>query len=168
MKKTLSMLLIVTSMWTVSAFAQVRVKGYTRKDGTYVQSYTRSNPDSNPTNNYSYPGNYNPYTGKVATGNEQTYLDKYKNRTQSSGYSNPYPVVSPPALEDRTYVPNKKGENIMYQVVDYKSEMSTKFSLYDLSDNLIATATEYYDGDIYFYDPSGKLIKRTKGKNRKQ
>lgn len=45
------------------------VKGYFRSNGTYVQPYQRSNPDGNPYNNYSYPGNYNPNTGQITTGN---------------------------------------------------------------------------------------------------
>ncbi len=63
----------------------VSVKGYYRSNGTYVQPYTRSAPDSNPYNNYSFPGNINPYTGKVATGNPDTYLDNYYNKGSSSG-----------------------------------------------------------------------------------
>ncbi len=43
------------------------VKGYTRKDGTYVAPHHRTNPDGNPHNNYSTQGNYNPYTGKQGT-----------------------------------------------------------------------------------------------------
>ena len=62
------------------------MKGYYRKDGTYVRPHVRSNPDGNPYNNWSYPGNVNPYTGKVATGNPETYLKKYrKNGNHSSG-----------------------------------------------------------------------------------
>ena len=49
--------------------AAVRVDGYVRKDGTYVAPHYRSNPDGNPYNNWSFPGNTNPYTGKVAPGN---------------------------------------------------------------------------------------------------
>jgi hypothetical protein len=65
-------------------FCQVYVEGYYRKNGTYVQPHYRSSPDNSPYNNYSYPGNINPYTGKEATGNPETYLKRYKNK----GYSN--------------------------------------------------------------------------------
>ena len=61
-------------------FCQVYVEGYYRKNGTYVQPHYRSSPDNSPYNNYTYPGNINPYTGKVATGNPETYLKRYKNR----------------------------------------------------------------------------------------
>jgi hypothetical protein len=60
---------------TSAAFADVHVNGYYRSNGTYVQPYYRSDPDGNPYNNYSYPGNTNPYTGETATGNPDTYLE---------------------------------------------------------------------------------------------
>ena len=42
------------------AVAQVRVRGYTRKDGTYVRPHYRSRPDGNFYNNWSTYGNVNP------------------------------------------------------------------------------------------------------------
>ncbi len=57
--------------------AAVKVKGYYRKDGTYVKPHYRSSPDGNPYNNWSFPGNTNPYTGEVAPGNPETYLKNY-------------------------------------------------------------------------------------------
>src|SRR2546430_17101780 len=48
------------------ALADVFVHGHFRQDGTYVQPHWRSNPDGIPQNNFGYPGNLNPYTGKVA------------------------------------------------------------------------------------------------------
>jgi hypothetical protein len=59
------------------ADAVVSVKGYYRSDGTYVAPHYRSDPDGIPTNNWSYPGNTNPYTGVTATGNPDTYLKNY-------------------------------------------------------------------------------------------
>ena len=44
--------------------AQVHVKGYTRKDGTYVAPHVRSSPNSTPLDNWSVKGNFNPYTGE--------------------------------------------------------------------------------------------------------
>jgi hypothetical protein len=46
------------------ADAQVRVRGYTRKDGTYVAPHYRSSPDGRVDNNWSTRGNVNPYTGQ--------------------------------------------------------------------------------------------------------
>ena len=50
-----------------AALADTYVRGYTRRDGTYVQPHMRSSPDSNPFNNYSTKGNTNPYTGAPGT-----------------------------------------------------------------------------------------------------
>ena len=44
----------------------VDVKGYYRADGTYVKPYSRTKPDSSLSNNYGYPGNYNPNTGDIS------------------------------------------------------------------------------------------------------
>ena len=66
---------------------RVRVRGYYRKDGTYVRPHYRSVPDGNPYNNYSYPGNYNPNTGQITPGDPQKYLDRYYNRSSSSSSS---------------------------------------------------------------------------------
>lgn len=54
--------------------SQVKVRGYTKKDGTYVQPHERTNPDNTKTNNYSYPGNYNP--------NKPTYNPYYSYQTE--------------------------------------------------------------------------------------
>lgn len=78
------LLILLTLILTLQATAQVKVKGYYRKDGTYVKPHYRSNPDGNPYNNWSYPGNTNPYTGKTATGNPDTYLKNYYNRSTNS------------------------------------------------------------------------------------
>lgn len=48
------------------------VRGYTRKDGTYVAPHRATNPDSTRMNNWSTRGNVNPYTGKIGT------VDPYK------------------------------------------------------------------------------------------
>ncbi|MDQ1909062.1 hypothetical protein RAC89_00925 [Paenibacillus sp. GD4] len=61
----------------------VFVDDYFRTDGTYVKAHVRSHPDHNPFNNYSYPGNVNPFTGEVATGDPLTYLSHYDVSFQS-------------------------------------------------------------------------------------
>ena len=90
--RTILLLLILAI--TVQVYAQVKVKGYYRKDGTYVRPHYRSNPDGNPYNNWSYPGNTNPYTGKTATGNPDTYLKNYYYRSSSNSSSSSYTYPS--------------------------------------------------------------------------
>src|SRR3989344_7277974 len=105
MKKLFAFILITTvffgSSFTIVK-ADVWVNGYTRSNGTYVNGYYRSSPDSNPYNNYSFPGNTNPYTGKVAPGNPDTYLKNYYEKSSGgsyfgggSYYSIPTPVPTP-------------------------------------------------------------------------
>jgi hypothetical protein len=68
MKKSIILsILLSTFVYSSAAFADQYVRGYTRKDGTYVQGHMRSDPDSTVTNNYSFSGNTNPYTGSVGT-----------------------------------------------------------------------------------------------------
>lgn len=70
-----------------SATADVSVNGYYRSNGTYVAPHWRSNPDGVRANNFSYPGNLNPYTGRTAPGN-------------SFGYGLP---AAPPITQPRYY-----------------------------------------------------------------
>lgn len=46
------------------------VKGYTKKDGTYVQGHYRSSSNGTTSDNWSTKGNTNPYTGKKGTKKE--------------------------------------------------------------------------------------------------
>ena len=70
--------------FATETYAQNRVRGYYRKDGTYVQPHYRSKPDGNPFNNWSTKGNVNPYTGKPGTKNP------YRSYTTPRRQSNPY------------------------------------------------------------------------------
>lgn len=74
-----AVLLLPSSAVTADSY----VRGYTTRNGTYVQPHYRSNSDGNAFNNYSTRGNTNPYTG------ESGYKDPYKtnNSFGSSGSS---------------------------------------------------------------------------------
>jgi hypothetical protein len=84
---------LIVAAWTADALAggrkgsggDVGVKGYTRKDGTYVAPHTRSAPDSSPYNNHGMPGNYNPNTGTITPGNPDTYLERYYHKKGDYG-----------------------------------------------------------------------------------
>jgi hypothetical protein len=75
---------------TQVTLADVWVNGYTRSNGTYVQGHYRSSPDGNPYNNYSFPGNTNPYTGVTAGGSAASYLNNYNNSSSGSNYAQYY------------------------------------------------------------------------------
>ena len=91
--------LLVGLSFAPSVLADEFVRGTVRRDGAYVQPHWRSSPDGNPYNNWSYPGNVNPHTGKVAPGNPNTYLDRYYSRgSGTGGMGSLRPLPSLPAL----------------------------------------------------------------------
>ena len=69
MKRLITILavLVVVCIATLTADADVYVRGYYRSNGTYVQPHYRSNPDSSFYNNWSTYPNINPYTGTKGT-----------------------------------------------------------------------------------------------------
>lgn len=66
MKKALLLLCVLFFACCSVCYAE-RVNGYMRSNGTIVNSYNRSDPNGTVTDNYSYKGNYNPYTGKMGS-----------------------------------------------------------------------------------------------------
>jgi hypothetical protein len=60
--------LVLCFSFAAEAFAKsTSVKGYYRKDGTYVKPHYRSTPNGTTSDNYSHCGNVNPSTGKVGS-----------------------------------------------------------------------------------------------------
>jgi hypothetical protein len=60
-------LLILLSIFSTAAFADIFVPSYQKRDGTNVPSHYRSEPNNIRNDNYSTQGNYNPYTGREGT-----------------------------------------------------------------------------------------------------
>lgn len=52
---------------------QTRVRPYTKRNGTSVQPYMRTTPNSSRMDNWSTRGNSNPYTGKRGTKSPYRY-----------------------------------------------------------------------------------------------
>lgn len=80
--KTFIFVLSVMLFFSSVSFADQYVNGYYRKDGTYVNGYYRSSPNNTVQDNYSYKGNYNPYTSETGT-------NRYE-ENKTSGYYNWY------------------------------------------------------------------------------
>lgn len=97
MKIVVALLAICAMLFASLAEARgVRVRGYTRKDGTYVAPHYRSAPNSTKMDNYSTRGNYNPYTGAPGT------VDPY--RDESSAPTSIYvPQAYAPAAAPALY-----------------------------------------------------------------
>lgn len=67
MKKTMLFSIffsLIFLLFVQVAEARIRVRGYTRKNGTYVMPHFRSNPNRTRFDNWSTKGSINPYTGK--------------------------------------------------------------------------------------------------------
>jgi hypothetical protein len=63
----LSLLVMLAGSIELAAFAQTRVRGYTKRDGTRVESHRRTAPNKTEKDNWSTKGNTNPDTGKRGT-----------------------------------------------------------------------------------------------------
>ncbi len=63
-KLTLAVTTLLASMTLCSAQGYHYVRPYYRYDGTYVQPHYQTSPDGIRSNNWSYPGNVNPFTGE--------------------------------------------------------------------------------------------------------
>jgi hypothetical protein len=105
MIKSCFLALAILLGWLAIAQAQVWVSPYARRDGTQVQGHWRSNPDGNPYNNWSYPGNVNPYTGKQATGDPNRYLTAITTATIQTMGTTPTRTIS--ILTTRTLTEGK-------------------------------------------------------------
>jgi hypothetical protein len=63
----LALLILHAGAVGLNAFAQKRVCGYTRRDGTRVESHRRTAPNKTERDNWSSKPNANPDTGKRGT-----------------------------------------------------------------------------------------------------
>ena len=72
-KKLFVSLFLIGALFAMSSSSvearSVRVRSYTTRNGTYVNSYRRTAPNRVRYDNYSAKGNYNPYSGKSGTVN---------------------------------------------------------------------------------------------------
>ncbi|HZZ10930.1 MAG TPA: hypothetical protein VFE79_09555 [Paraburkholderia sp.] len=85
MKKKIAVLAVLLAAGITTAYADSYVQGYSRRDGTYVDGYRRTEPNSTRNDNYSTRGNYNPYTDEEGNRprDEETQRNGYY---QNNGY----------------------------------------------------------------------------------
>jgi len=65
--KSVILLVVFFASSLVLATSSHYVKGYTKKDGTYVKGHRATNPNRTQRDNWSSKPNINPYTGKQGT-----------------------------------------------------------------------------------------------------
>ena len=83
--------LVVAVLLCGSAFADDFVRGYVKKDGTYVAPHYRTERNGTRNDNYSTRGNVNPYTGEYGTKPRDEDLPPYR-PTRLDGTLSPPPT----------------------------------------------------------------------------
>jgi len=138
----------------------VKVSGYYRKDGTYVQPYFRTAPNSTNRDNFSTKGNINPYTGKSGWIEPDSkyntfYYDTYTyiQKTTKSDYATNSNL--PIKYKNRTYIEDEYGHYSYYLTV--KDERT--FNIFDMNDNIILYLVINHRGDWRIFDSSWIYIK---------
>ena len=80
---------LILALCFSATFADDYVRGYTRKDGTYVAPHRQTEPNQHRYDNYSSQGNSNPYTSKKGTEQNEYSTPPVFNRSN--------PAYTPPA-----------------------------------------------------------------------
>lgn len=127
-----NLLLLLFVLFELSSFAQVSVRGYYRKNGTYVRPHQRTRPNHTVTDNYSFKGNVNPYTGEVGTKTNNNSHSQKSVKVQAN---------NPAKYETYTHPVTGKVRLIEY-VEDYTIEKSYE-----------GTMTPKYLGTKQYYIP---------------
>lgn len=93
MKVLMRAFLAIALLFTgTAALADQWVSGYTRDDGTQVQGHYRSSPNDTVTDNFTFKGNRNPYTGETGSNyyRDDSSSPYYDGSSNSYGNSNSY------------------------------------------------------------------------------
>jgi hypothetical protein len=154
--------LILTSVLVLSQTnsRHVSVSGYYRKDGTYVQPYFRTAPNSTNRDNFSTKGNVNPYTGKAGWIEPDNKYNTFYYNTYSyapTNIQNDYSANSKPPIKykDRTYIEDEHGEFSCYLTV--KDERT--YNIYNMNDTLILYLVINHRGDWRIFNANWVYIK---------
>jgi hypothetical protein len=170
----IAILFLFIYLFSYSCFSQVRVRGYFRKNGTYVQPHYRSLPDGNPYNNYSYPGNINPYTGKVAPGSPSVYLKNYKNQNIGGYIQNRYYEANAYALLNTNYgfVGRFANRSSYYKIQErsgtywgnLESLNNKLYGIYDDKSVLVGYVKFKNNGNYEIYDSDNLIVRHFQNK----
>lgn len=146
MKRIISLYLSLSVLFISSpAAADVFVKGYFRKDRTYINSHYRSNSDGFFYNNWSTKGNVNPYTGRAGT-------KTLKNSASSILYGSYRPMKSY-AISLYDLVELYERNIIPYQT-HLDQDLDQTIDNYDLEQTIDAARQQYegYKSENVIYD----------------
>jgi len=101
MKKAFFFIAFLFVAATSIAQTSTYVSGYTNSNGTYVQGYYRTTPNTTRNDNYSTVGNVNPYTGTYGTKPADNYYVAPSTYSAPTYYSTP--TYSTPTYSTPTY-----------------------------------------------------------------
>ena len=118
--------------------SDVTVKSYYKKDGTYVPSHYRTNPDSTKNNNWSTSFNVNPHTG--AEGNSDGGSNKVKTSRVNKNFETPKsnerelnnPTISMKPPKDSNFT-SYSSPQIKSRIPEIKANNSARVSAKTLS-----------------------------------
>lgn len=156
----LSFFLCLSFVFAQTNSRHVSVKGYYRKDGTYVQPYFRTAPNATNRDNFSTKGNINPYTGKAGwiepdtkynTFYYNTYTYTPSSKQTEHNESNTLLVKH----KDRTYIEDENGHYSCYLTV--KDERT--YNIYNMNDILILYLVINHRGDWRIFNSDMVYIK---------
>ena len=149
----------------------VHVNGYYRSNGTYVQPYFRTAPNSTNRDNFSTKGNVNPYTGKPGWispdskyntfyQTDHTYIPKKLNEGNTSyssspqqGYQSNTTVLT--KYKDRVYIVDEYGNYSCYMTV----QDERTYKVYNMNDTQILYIVINHRGDWRLFNTNGIYIK---------
>ncbi len=164
-RKLKAFLFFVLVIFTLFCHAQtnshhVKVNGYYRKDGTYVQPYFRTAPNSTKADNFSTKGNVNPYTGKpgwIKPNNSYNtfYYSTYTYNPKVNANNDEINTSLPLKYKNRTYIQDEHNTYSCYLTVfDERT-----FNVFDMNDNLILYLVINHRGDWRIFDNNWIYIK---------
>ena len=88
--KTVAATLCLLTVAPALAQGSHAVRGYTRRDGTYVAPHQQTNPNSTRLDNWSTRGNVNPYTGQIGTRDPNApSASPYRSRSTTDSSNSP-------------------------------------------------------------------------------
>ena len=138
----------------------IRISGYYKKNGTYVQPYFRTAPNSTNRDNYSTKGNVNPYTGKSGwiepdSKYNTLYYNTYSYSHQKTISNYPSNLNLPIKDKNRTYIQDESGKYTYYLTI----EDERTFKIFDMKDSLVMYLVINHRGDWRIFDSNMIYIK---------
>ncbi len=138
---------------------RVHVKGYFKKNGTYVQPHYRTAPDGNLYNNWSASGNVNPYTSKTGSGSSNNYLKDYYYSKPKGGSNYTFSSKSIFPLENRTNLVKGYFRKNGTYVSSYNRSSSNRKSHNNWNATVSYSNTDYQSGIPRVAIPSSSIIR---------